>query len=87
MQQPDIRVRSKNGDLVSFSYGICNLCKFFANLPDKNSVISLEKFDTETLLFLKKFCQIHNYNPDSMKWVFPFKNKKLKEHMDEISYS
>jgi hypothetical protein len=41
----------------------------------------------EALNFIKKFCESHNYDKNTMKWRFPFTSCDLAKHLDEISYS
>ena len=55
-------------------------------MPSKSEVIELNETPSVALNFIKSLLETHDYKEESMTWVFPFKNGKLKEHIDEISY-
>ena len=41
---------------------------------------------THALEFIKKLLEAHNYSDENVKWVYPWKNGNLREHIDGVSY-
>jgi hypothetical protein len=81
-----IKVKSESDELVEFSSNFLSLSGFIQKCPDPTLEIPVS-ITTETLHFVRKFCEAHEYNPQSMKWHFPFQTPNLKDHIDPVSYS
>jgi len=56
------------------------------NIPNQDEIIPTENLTTESLKFIKKFMEVHEYDEKSMKFIFPFTSDVLKDHVDEKSY-
>lgn len=59
---------------------------YVKNSPNTDDIIPVENLSADSLRFIKKFMEVHNYDDKSMTYIFPFKSDILKEHIDEKSY-
>ncbi|KRX10146.1 hypothetical protein PPERSA_08549 [Pseudocohnilembus persalinus] len=70
------------GNQVKFDSKIQNLSQIVNN-ADINDPIPVQ-IEEQQLNQLKLFCQMHNYNEDSMKYKYPFTSDNLCDHVDTI---
>ncbi|KAL4510857.1 hypothetical protein ABPG72_005011 [Tetrahymena utriculariae] len=86
MDNQPIRLKSKEGVIVEFDPKFAQLSTYVKNIPNQDEVIPTENLTTESLQFIQKFMQVHDYDESSMKYTFPFQSDVLKDHIDEKSY-
>ncbi|EGR27967.1 hypothetical protein IMG5_185500 [Ichthyophthirius multifiliis] len=85
MDNQPIKLKSKDGEIIEFDHKIINLSIWIKNAPNFDEIIPVE-LSSDSLKFILKFMQVHDYEESSMNYKFPFESDILKDHIDEKSY-
>lgn len=72
-------------DQVEFDSKFANICELVASMPDKSSPLETG-LSSHMLKLLKQFAELHEYDNDSITFIFPTKSAIIKENIDEKSF-
>lgn len=75
---------SKEGTKVYFSRELTELCDIISN-SNLDEDIPVSEVSTIILEDIKRFCEAHSYDGNSMQYIFPFISDRLSDHVDAIS--